>query len=341
MVIVSLPLFSGMSYYVLSSIYYILVLVTLIFWGIASRIDPSDPRIYGKKYNIEGTLINYCTICRSAVAHGSKHCAKCDRCVEAFDHHCEWLNNCVGKRNYHSFFIVTFSMTLTVFMKLVIAIYLVCLGLIDQNNLIIPQSFGEKNQSKYIVLIACMAAKDPFVLAILLNLLFFHIWLKAKGMTTYEYLMNKKHKRNNAGKVNISTRKTQDLKKEISILKNENKKKKNEIKPNEDSKNIPQNQKNDKNDILESDINKDNEINEIKQQKSKSTIIDKIIIEEADMNFTKESVRIGDKMESLIMSQFDEVKIKKPGDGSAKIKESQRSGELGLTDEESLNLSGK
>ena len=65
-----------------------------------------------------------------------------------------------------------------------------------------------------------------------------------------------------------------------------------------------------------------------------------IIFEELELNFTKESIRVGERMEG--MSHLDEIKVKKPQSGFKQNPlSSQRSGEMCENDEESLNLSGK
>ena len=341
--------------YALTGIYGGLALLTMVFWARASRIDPSDPRIYGEKIPFKGTQINYCTICKSTVEMQSKHCAKCDRCTENFDHHCEWLNNCIGSRNYRSFFGATLSMTLLVLIKLMMAIYLLITGLIDTSTLEIPENFEEKDPYKFMVFVGVSAFKDPFLLLVLLNLLGFHVWLKIQGISTYQYLMNN---RNKGKKVNLT------IKKEEGAKKNEEKEKKTKEKSKKetiiDPKNDNNNQKKQKKEHEELEeskesidkpnnnnnnaknegilIKKDSTLSEnfeLKPDNNNKEIFNEIILEEAELNFTKESVRLGEKVQ---MNQLDEIKIKKP---FMQLQEnSHRSAEMGLGDEESLNLSG-
>lgn len=340
-----------MQTYVLTGIYGGLALLTMIFWARSSRIDPSDPRIYGEKIPFKGTQINYCTICKSTVEMQSKHCAKCDRCTENFDHHCEWLNNCIGSRNYRSFFGATLSMTLLVLMKLMMAIYLLISGLIDSSILEIPDNFEEKNPNKFMVFIGVSSFKDPFLLLVLLNLLGFHIWLKIKGISTYQHLMNN---RNKEKKVNLTIKKEEGVKKKdekekkkkekskkepIKDTANNKKKQKKEHLELEESKESidnPNNNNNPKNEAIL--IKKDSSLSEnfeLKPDSNTKEIFNEIIPEEAELNFTKESVRLGEKVQ---MNQLDEIRIKKP---FKQLQEhSHRSAEIGLGDEESLNLSG-
>ena len=342
---VYLPLFQEFQTYVLTGLYGGFALMTVIFWARASKIDPSDPRIYGEKIPFKGTQINYCTICKSTVELQSKHCAKCDRCTENFDHHCEWLNNCIGSRNYRSFFCATLFMTLLVLLKLMMASYLLITGLIDSSILQIPDNFEEKDPHKFIVFIAVSSVKDPFLLLVLLNLFGFHVWLKIKGISTYQHLMNK---RNKAKKVNLT------IKKEESSKKNDEKDKKQketnqsklELKPKKSAKKnkkhpeLEEAKENTTQNQMGNILPKENialpenfESKQILAENKKN--FPEIIPEEAELNFTKESVRLGDKIQ---MDLMEEVKIKKP---FQQLQEpSHRSAEMGLGDEESLNLSG-
>jgi hypothetical protein len=71
-------------------------------------------------------------------------------------------------------------------------------------------------------------------------------------------------------------------------------------------------------------------------QKKPREIFQEVIPEESELTFTKESVRITDKIQQ---NQLSEIKIKKP---FQQLQEnSHRSAEIGLGDEESLNISGK
>jgi len=364
--IVYIPLLPSTLSEILIGIYLFLVFLTFIFWIRASSIDPSDPRIYGEKLAFKGNQMNYCTICRNTVEMNSKHCAKCDRCTEEFDHHCEWLNNCVGSRNYRSFFMVTVTMTLLALMKLSLAGYLLIGGLINEEILEVNGWFMEKDKKKYLYLIAASSVKDPFVLIMLLNLLGFHIWLKIKGISTYQYLMNKKNK---GKKVNFTMKNKKENKKneennkknEENIKKKEENINQNERNINKKEENIKKNEKKTKENKsillkIEENLNKNEEIliktgekpenllqkneslsrNAELLQKKPREIFQEVIPEESELTFTKESVRITDKIQQ---NQLSEIKIKKP---FQQLQEnSHRSAEIGLGDEESLNISGK
>ena len=324
-----IPLFPTPLYQFFYVLYISLVGTTIITWFLASKVDPSDPNIYGLgKVNNSSGLVNYCRICRSVVMEGSKHCAKCDKCVEGFDHHCEWLNTCVGKSNYRMFFILTTFMTLAYLMKTLIAAYLICIILRNNGNLDVPEWYAEKNQEKYLILIICFSVKDPIVLVVLMNLLAFHIYLKIRGITTYEYLMGKK---NENKKQDLTQKKIQELQS----------KQDNNDKNLEKTESLVINQgglENDEKIKKNDNILKKNE-GIINENHGLNIDIDKdhVILEENEMNFTKESAKMGDQYDVLKMKELGEIKIKTPFN---KQTSSHRSGEIAENDEESLNLSG-
>lgn len=346
MLVVYLPLLPLNAFYALTTLYILFLTLVFVFWLKASVIDPSDPRIYGKKNAIDSThTMNYCKICRSMVLQDSKHCAKCDKCVGGFDHHCDWLNNCVGRRNYTVFFLVTLFMTLAVLMKFCVGVYLICIGADNFENLKVPESYIEKNPKKYYIFIIFSIVKDPFVLMGLFHLLTFHIWLKTKGLSTYQYLMEKKHGKT-ANKMSISKKKPGESKKNSHRQKENNNKNSTNIQANPLQINENSNNNNN-NDTLNTNNNNIISIKEmdipIKKENKSTNLINEVIIEEMDINFTKESVRVDDKMNMMEMKQLEENKIKKPTHQimDNKLDEiSQRSGELGMSDEVSIDLSG-
>lgn len=338
-----LPLFPFQTFFYLSCAYLFLLVLVLIFWVLATKTDPSDPRIYRKTISAFDSSIplNYCRICKSGVLKDSKHCAKCDRCVEEFDHHCEWLNNCVGKRNYRAFFMLTLFMAFASLMKICVGIYLLGLGINDTDNLNIPEKYEEKNPMKYIVFIGISCIKDPVILIFLFYLLYFHIWLKLQGLSTYRYLVQQKNEKNN--KMSISTKKTQETTKKSSKSEKKSSRSLRALQNLEASSNNNNNVSNNVNMNMNMNLNED-EINTKKNKPDprKIQLLNEIIIEEGEINLTKDSVSMDQRLNEMGMKQLDEVRIKKPNDNpEIKIEEfSQRSGEVGMSDEVSINLSG-
>ncbi|OMJ74695.1 hypothetical protein SteCoe_26339 [Stentor coeruleus] len=119
----------------------------------------------------------YCTVCKSYVSKTSKHCGQCDRCVENFDHHCKWLNNCIGKSNYKLFIFLIISLDINI-------LFLFAYEIISLINI---------NEPKRIILI--LDSIFNFLIIIFLNyLIFLHLYLKCKNLTTYEYIKIRRHK---------------------------------------------------------------------------------------------------------------------------------------------------
>ena len=50
-----------------------------------------------------GNKRRFCQKCSSFKPPRAHHCRVCNRCVLRMDHHCMWINNCVGHRNYKAF----------------------------------------------------------------------------------------------------------------------------------------------------------------------------------------------------------------------------------------------
>ncbi|KAL6855947.1 hypothetical protein ACP4OV_018749 [Aristida adscensionis] len=144
----------------------------------------------------------FCSLCEVQVLKYSKHCRVCDKCVDGFDHHCRWLNNCIGKRNYRRFFIL---MSTALFLRLH--------DLCNLGQLILQSAVG------VLVLVLCFVERKefsmqivsklgssfsvvPFVIVVasctilamvaslpIAQLLFFHILLIKKGISTYDYII--------------------------------------------------------------------------------------------------------------------------------------------------------
>ena len=121
---------------------------------------------------------------------GSKHCGKCNRCVAGFDHHCGYLNNCIGEKNYDYFF------------KLIIWAFWVCLLHNLTNAFVIYDIVAEKEEliqqhteiyskvmsTEFQIFLIFFCILNSLALLFLIKLIIFHIELKYKGLSTYEYL---------------------------------------------------------------------------------------------------------------------------------------------------------
>ncbi|CAG9330227.1 unnamed protein product [Blepharisma stoltei] len=178
------------EYLIVFLLLYYSTLLALLIQGLI--LTKSDPSVSIPIENIDKSpdAVNYlCTICKNYVTETSKHCGSCDRCVDRFDHHCKWLNNCIGKHNYKQFIILIVLLEINLSILIVFEI-----SIIDK-----WKTHG-LNKSKEIV-----QTDVSFIIAdIIINasiLLFngyligFHIFLKFKKMTTYDFIQQRRIKK--------------------------------------------------------------------------------------------------------------------------------------------------
>lgn len=175
------PRYSENSF--LTIFYYLSYFITLFLALTISILDPSDPMSKGKSAFPESTIIATCSICDSIVSPTSKHCGQCNRCVDRFDHHCRWLNTCIGKRNYWYFISLILSLFchLSEFFLYSLKVFLDSIEKKDE----MTGSFS------LFFLLEC-----SITLVLNSNLIGLHIYLKVKGLTTYEYIIRKKLRMN-------------------------------------------------------------------------------------------------------------------------------------------------
>jgi hypothetical protein len=116
---------------------------------------------------------------------------RCSRCTIGFDHHCKWVNNCIGIKNYKEFFAF---IVVVQFIHVLMTIDIAFIGtqMILNENSIIP---GYKKAGKeffyfeealiMIALVLCTLAAT-----FITKLVFFHIYISIKGITTYQYILS-------------------------------------------------------------------------------------------------------------------------------------------------------
>jgi len=166
--------------------------VWVVFLGyVITASDPTDPISVQK--NPPGKGIAMCSICAVAVNSNSKHCAQCNRCVDDFDHHCKWLNNCIGKQNYRKFIALTICLECNL-----LCYFGFCLGGVISYYRD-SESFEEKEwivSSEAKVGLLWFMVLESFVFSVAnANLLGFHAYLKFKGLSTFDYILQKRSKK--------------------------------------------------------------------------------------------------------------------------------------------------
>jgi palmitoyltransferase len=149
---------------------------------ICTANDPSDPNIYNQDFRLgaavpEG-LWHVCLLCDSRVKARSKHCGHCNRCVAEFDHHCKWLNNCVGERNYRFFIASTLSLGLQASFQITTSVF------------VIVQS-AEAMTAYEATIVSFFTVVSLAAFVVCGHLLSFHLYLRMKGLSTFEYIKSK------------------------------------------------------------------------------------------------------------------------------------------------------
>lgn len=143
---------------------------------------------------LEENSDKYCSFCKSPVKNTSKHCVRCNRCTTNFDHHCKWVNNCVGEANYK-----TFVMLIGVCMFLELIISVVCGSTLVESFVsarVVRRQIEEYYRKDVFLLfqtIQAFLALEGVVFSCLLGYLIgLHLYLRFKGITTYEYILRKR-----------------------------------------------------------------------------------------------------------------------------------------------------
>lgn len=153
--------------------------------------DPCDNTILEERWTLKrgkrfdgSSFPYYCSICNTHVFEKSKHCGACNKCIQNFDHHCKWLNTCIGSKNYWSFF--TLICISNAYSIIHIAIGCVSFGHSIQSAQIIKIP-------KFVFLSTSICSHLLFFFS-LLYLMIFHIYIKCKGTSTYEFMKWKQPK---------------------------------------------------------------------------------------------------------------------------------------------------
>ena len=161
----------------------------------STQIDPGDNILLSKGKSQEAMDCeigqSICTICNSTVGNLSKHCGICNKCVEEFDHHCKWLNNCIGVKNYKYFIALLWTLQV----NLIVHIIFACVLFADYNEHFSEYSGRVQNPQVYIAFTAITFVESLFVLGANSYLIAFHSYIKCKGISTFEFILMRRDKK--------------------------------------------------------------------------------------------------------------------------------------------------
>ena len=158
-----------------------------------------------------------CTLCNFEVNVDTKHCKKCNKCVHGFDHHCKWVNNCVGGKNYKQFCIFICTVMVCHLIK-------VSSEILGGYNILFAKDNNHNKQdkkmdsltAKMITLLIFTVAEivlDSIVIVGVAELIGFHVYLKYKKQSTYNWILIQREidSDKETGKIVLKNAGTQDL----------------------------------------------------------------------------------------------------------------------------------
>ncbi|XP_015177832.1 PREDICTED: palmitoyltransferase ZDHHC5 [Polistes dominula] len=205
-------------------------LVHLLFHLAVLLLDPADPRVRARPTNlvvpefdrkkhphvIENGRCHLCNITTNG--DRTKHCSICNKCVVRFDHHCKWLNNCIGARNYPLFLACLISAILASLSVVALSIAELFLFNVHrdvrrsnatmENATNLPSTIFPIQQppgTGTLLVILTIGILSAIAAILLIHLCFFHGYIACLGLTTYEYVKNKRERKLEAGKTNLTT----------------------------------------------------------------------------------------------------------------------------------------
>ena len=193
--------------------------VVIICAAIITFKDPTDRVIYEERFK-KNSLVNpsyskrkmmlspidtrmdtsnylyVCDICLTHVQQSSKHCKSCNRCVSRFDHHCKWLNNCIGENNYRYFLVLIYAWL--IYNLQYIASIVIHWVLYTELYPTIPGILWH-------IFLACALLTRLLLLFFAGQLVVLHMYFLWRGITTYQWLLEKKLKKSKNKVVHLAT----------------------------------------------------------------------------------------------------------------------------------------
>ena len=137
-----------------------------------------------------------CERCQIQSDFPIKHCYRCHRCVGGFDHHCRWLNTCVAAENYNKFIVFITNTLLLLVMQFVINTYFIVEYFTRFDTFRCRLEHFSTTTNGDTTVAAFLIASGVLEVATLLllgHLVGFHVYLKCKGMSTYQLLLQRRH----------------------------------------------------------------------------------------------------------------------------------------------------
>ncbi|KAL5196558.1 hypothetical protein ABZP36_000070 [Zizania latifolia] len=163
----------------------------LIFYPLYFVFSCCQPREWSEQQTSEEGMF-FCSLCEVEVLKYSKHCRICDKCVDGFDHHCRWLNNCIGKRNYMRFFILLTSSLFLLILQSAIGVSVLVFCFVERKEFsiqIVSKLGSSFSVVPYVIVVASCTILAMVASLPIAQLLFFHILLIMKGISTYDYII--------------------------------------------------------------------------------------------------------------------------------------------------------
>ncbi|XP_011696712.1 PREDICTED: uncharacterized protein LOC105455236 isoform X1 [Wasmannia auropunctata] len=236
-VLLTTPLLLPDLRFILSLLFAALFLLHVLTHLTVLLLDPADPEVRARparavvpefdrakhRHVIENGRCHLCNI--TTRERRTKHCSICNKCVPRFDHHCKWLNNCIGGRNYPAF-LVCLTSTLVVALA-VTALALGELVLVNAPLLVNrDEPWNNANDTSMsnatatpppllpvpgtgsLVLVTVIGVLSAIAAVLLIHLCFFHGYIACLGLTTYEYVRNKRERNIGGAATNSRTTST-------------------------------------------------------------------------------------------------------------------------------------